>query len=151
MMTQGYVLICISMKVILFGLVTLTLAYVLSRSKQNDKFFDFLDENRLMFVILSGPFQSLFWKKERFWRLVVTATISTYALMMPTSTMAASPLMFSLADSIGMMPSNMPHNDDVAVVWDTPYHYQLGDHHYEVISRLSSGYLGLFSGYLIVT
>ena len=69
MMTQGYVLICISMKVILFGLVTLTIA-----------------------------------------------NVRTYALMIPTSTMAASPLMFSLADSIGMMPSNMPHNDDVAVV-----------------------------------
>ena len=43
--------------------------------KTNVKFFDFLDENRLIFVVLSGRFQNLFRKKERFWRLVVTATI----------------------------------------------------------------------------
>ena len=48
---------------------------VLLRSKQNDKFFDFLDDNRLIFVVLSGRFQNLFWKKERFWLLVVTATM----------------------------------------------------------------------------
>ena len=46
------------------------------KSKQNAKFSDFLDENRLIFVVLSGRFQNLFLKKERFWRLVVTATIT---------------------------------------------------------------------------
>ena len=35
---------------------------ILLRSKQNAKYFDFLDENRLIFVVLNG-------------RLVVTATI----------------------------------------------------------------------------
>ena len=48
---------------------------LLSRSQLEAKFFDFLDENRLIFVVLSGRFQNLFWKKERFWRLVVTATV----------------------------------------------------------------------------
>ena len=32
----------------------------LLKSKQNAKFFDFLDENRLIFVVLSGRFQNLF-------------------------------------------------------------------------------------------
>ena len=49
---------------------------VLLKSKQNAKFFDFQDDNRQIFVVLSGRFQNLFRKKERFWRLVVTATIS---------------------------------------------------------------------------
>ena len=48
---------------------------VLLKSKQNAKFFDFLHENRLVFVVLSGRFQNLFWKILRFWRLVATATI----------------------------------------------------------------------------
>ena len=33
---------------------------VLLMSKHNAKFFDFLDENRLIFVVLSGRFQNLF-------------------------------------------------------------------------------------------
>ena len=32
-------------------------------------------KTRLIFAVLSGRFQNLFWKKERFWRFVVTATI----------------------------------------------------------------------------
>ena len=47
---------------------------ILLNSKQNAKVSDFQDENRLIFVVSSGRFQNLFWKKERF-RLVVTATI----------------------------------------------------------------------------
>ena len=35
-------------------------ARILLRSKQNAEFFDFLDENRLIFVVLSGRFQNLF-------------------------------------------------------------------------------------------
>ena len=31
----------------------------LLKAKQNAKFFDFLDENRLIFVVLSGRFQNL--------------------------------------------------------------------------------------------
>ena len=32
---------------------------ILLKSKLNAKFFDFLDENRLIFVVLSGRFQNL--------------------------------------------------------------------------------------------
>ena len=33
---------------------------ILLRSKQNAEFFDFLDENRLIFVVLTDRFQNLF-------------------------------------------------------------------------------------------
>ena len=33
---------------------------ILLKSKQNAKFFDFQDENRLIFVVLSSRFQNLF-------------------------------------------------------------------------------------------
>ena len=52
--------------------------HVLLRSKQIAKFSDFQDENRLIFVVLSGRFQNLFWKKERFWRFALTVTIMYY-------------------------------------------------------------------------
>ena len=32
---------------------------ILSRSQLDAKFFDFVDENRLMFIVLSGTFQRL--------------------------------------------------------------------------------------------
>ena len=50
---------------------------VLLNLKQNAKFSDFQDENRLIFVVLRGRVQNLFWKKERYLLLVVTATITS--------------------------------------------------------------------------
>ena len=57
---------------------------ILLKSKQNAKFFDFLDENRLIFVFLSGRFQNVFRKKERFWILAFSCDRNNKAIVLPS-------------------------------------------------------------------
>ena len=55
---------------------------ILSRSQLNAKFFDFLDENRLIFVVLSCRFQRL----DRYFYLISTGAYQFDALLLLLTT-----------------------------------------------------------------